>query len=94
MRLGNDGQCPAWGAGASVIAVGGSAAPRAGNIQAAWPQVDAQVQAAAFEHGLLTRAPGDTLVLAPPFVSTPQQVDRMVERLHAAISETLDGDAS
>ena len=28
----------------------------------------AAAQAAAFDHGVLTRAPGDTLVLAPPFV--------------------------
>jgi beta-alanine--pyruvate transaminase len=45
-------------------------------------------QAAAFEHGLLTRAPGDTLVLAPPFVSTPEDLQRMVERLRAAIVDT------
>jgi beta-alanine--pyruvate transaminase len=49
----------------------------------------ARAQAAAFEHGLLTRAPGDTLVLAPPFVSTPVDIDRMVERLRAAIVQTM-----
>ena len=48
----------------------------------------AAAQAAAFDHGVLTRAPGDTLVLAPPFVSTPAQVDRMVEALRAAIVAT------
>jgi beta-alanine--pyruvate transaminase len=48
----------------------------------------AAAQAAAFDHGVLTRAPGDTLVLAPPFVSTPAQVDRMVESLRAAIRDT------
>jgi beta-alanine--pyruvate transaminase len=48
----------------------------------------AAAQATAFDHGVLTRAPGDTLVLAPPFVSTPQQVDCMVEALRAAISDT------
>jgi beta-alanine--pyruvate transaminase len=47
-------------------------------------------QAAAFDRGVLTRAPGDTLVLAPPFISTPQDIDRMVERLHAAITDTAD----
>ena len=48
----------------------------------------AAAQAAAFDHGVLTRAPGDTLVLAPPFVCTPAQVDRMVEALRAAIVAT------
>jgi beta-alanine--pyruvate transaminase len=33
-------------------------------------QRGARAQAAAFDRGLLTRAPGDTLILAPPFVST------------------------
>lgn len=44
-----------------------------------------EAQAEAFKHGLLTRAPGDTLVLAPPFISTPNQIDQMVERLRTAI---------
>ncbi|HEY6134901.1 MAG TPA: aspartate aminotransferase family protein [Rubrivivax sp.] len=48
----------------------------------------AQVQAAAFDRGLLTRAPGDTLVLAPPFISTPSHIDRMVELLRLAIHDT------
>jgi beta-alanine--pyruvate transaminase len=48
----------------------------------------AAAQAMAFDQGVLTRAPGDTLVLAPPFISTPQHVDRMVEALRAAITAT------
>jgi beta-alanine--pyruvate transaminase len=52
-------------------------------------QRGAQVQAAAFERGLLTRAPGDTLVLAPPFVCEPCDIDRIVDRLRAAISDTF-----
>jgi beta-alanine--pyruvate transaminase len=48
----------------------------------------AAAQALAFDHGVLTRAPGDTLVLAPPFIATPQHVDRMVEALRAAITAT------
>jgi beta-alanine--pyruvate transaminase len=48
----------------------------------------AAAQAAAFDHGLLTRAPGDTLILAPPFVSTAADIDRMVECLRAAITAT------
>jgi beta-alanine--pyruvate transaminase len=50
-------------------------------------------QAAAFEHGVLTRAPGDTLVFAPPFVCTPTDIDRMVDRLHAAIVQSLQSTA-
>jgi beta-alanine--pyruvate transaminase len=49
---------------------------------------------AAFEHGLLTRAPGDTLILAPPFVCTARDVDRLVERLRAAITDTLRGESA
>jgi beta-alanine--pyruvate transaminase len=45
-------------------------------------------QAAAFGHGLLTRAPGDSLVLAPPFVSTRADIDRMVDALRRAIADT------
>ena len=48
----------------------------------------AAAQAAAFDHGILTRAPGDTLVLAPPFVCTPGDIDRMVEKLRMAILAT------
>lgn len=51
-------------------------------------QRGAAAQAAAFDLGVLTRAPGDTLVLAPPFISTPAQIDRMVEALRAAIVAT------
>ena len=42
----------------------------------------------AFDLGVLTRAPGDTLVLAPPFVSTPAEIEQMAERLRAAIVQT------
>ncbi len=52
----------------------------------------AAAQAAAFDAGLLTRAPGDTLILAPPFVCTPQDIDRMVDRLRAAITATATPD--
>jgi len=45
----------------------------------------ALVQAAAFDRGLLTRAPGDTLVLAPPFICTPDNIRDMVGRLADAI---------
>jgi beta-alanine--pyruvate transaminase len=45
-------------------------------------------QAFAFKHGVLTRAPGDTLVLAPPFITTRPQVDQMVDGFRKAILET------
>jgi beta-alanine--pyruvate transaminase len=48
----------------------------------------AAAQAAAFDHGVLTRAPGDTLVLAPPFITTPAQLERMLAALRAAIVHT------
>lgn len=48
-------------------------------------QHGARVQAEAFDQGLLTRAPGDTLVLAPPFVCTAEQIRDMVSRLAEAI---------
>jgi beta-alanine--pyruvate transaminase len=47
-----------------------------------------QAQALAFKHGVLTRAPGDTLVLAPPFISTRGQIDQMVDAFRKAIIET------
>jgi beta-alanine--pyruvate transaminase len=49
----------------------------------------ARAQSLAFDHGVLTRAPGDALVLAPPFVSTRDDIQRMVEGLRAAIVQTL-----
>jgi beta-alanine--pyruvate transaminase len=49
----------------------------------------AHAQTAAFDHGLLTRAPGDALVLAPPFICTPGDIDRMVGALRAAIVDAL-----
>ena len=51
-------------------------------------QRGAAAQAAAFERGVLTRAPGDTLVLAPPFISTRSDIDRMVDLLRGAIQDT------
>ncbi len=66
------------------LAAGIELAPVAG----APGQRGAAAQAAAFDHGLLTRAPGDTLVLAPPFISTRADVDRMVERLRRAIAHS------
>jgi beta-alanine--pyruvate transaminase len=47
-----------------------------------------ETQAAAFNFGLLTRAPGDTVILAPPFITTTEQVSEMVARMHRAIEST------
>lgn len=51
-------------------------------------QRGSETQAAAFERGLLTRAPGDTLVLAPPFISSHRDIDGMVDLLRTAIKAT------
>jgi beta-alanine--pyruvate transaminase len=48
----------------------------------------ARAQAAAFDRGVLTRAPGDTLILAPPFVSTLHDMQRMADALRHAIADT------
>jgi beta-alanine--pyruvate transaminase len=48
----------------------------------------ARAQAAAFDHGVLTRAPGDTLILAPPFVASADDIQRMADRLRSAIEDT------
>ncbi len=50
----------------------------------------AAAQTAAFDRGLLTRAPGDTLVLAPPFISQAADIHRMVDLLRSAIQDTKD----
>jgi beta-alanine--pyruvate transaminase len=48
----------------------------------------ARAQAAAFDRGVLTRAPGDTLILAPPFVTEETDLQRMADRLRQAIEDT------
>jgi beta-alanine--pyruvate transaminase len=48
----------------------------------------ARAQAAAFDRGVLTRAPGDTLILAPPFVTEESDLQRMADRLRQAIEDT------
>jgi beta-alanine--pyruvate transaminase len=47
-----------------------------------------QAQALAFKYGVLTRAPGDTLVFAPPFITTRGQIDQMVDAFRKAIQGT------
>jgi len=48
----------------------------------------ARAQAAAFDRGVLTRAPGDTLIFAPPFISEIDDLQRMADRLRQAIEDT------
>ncbi len=73
----------------SVRNIGLAAGIELAPVPGALGQRGAQAQAAAFDHGLLTRAPGDTLVLAPPFVCEPSDIDRIVDRLRAAICHTF-----
>ncbi len=73
----------------SVRNIGLAAGVELAALPGAPGQRGARAQELAFDHGLLTRAPGDTLVLAPPFISTPADIDRMVDRLRAAIVQTV-----
>jgi beta-alanine--pyruvate transaminase len=57
-------------------------------------QRGSDTQAAAFDAGLLTRAPGDTVILAPPFVSTHAEIDEMVDRMRSAIVQSEKPSAS
>lgn len=50
----------------------------------------ARAQGAAFDRGVLTRAPGDTLILAPPFVSEIDDIQRMADALRRAIEDTQE----
>jgi adenosylmethionine-8-amino-7-oxononanoate aminotransferase len=43
------------------------------------------------QRGLYTRARGDIVCLAPPLVTTAEQVDRIVEVLRHAIPAALQG---
>ena len=47
----------------------------------------AKVCLAARKHGLLTRPVGNTLVLMPPLCVTPNEIERMVAALRAALDE-------
>ena len=44
-----------------------------------------RIMCAAFEAGLVMRVSGDTLVLAPPFVATAEQIAEMVETLRKVV---------
>ncbi len=49
--------------------------------------VSTESSGAAFKNGLLTRSPGDTLVLALPFVREKHHIDQMDACLRRSISE-------
>ena len=53
----------------------------------------AKVCLAAREHGLLTRPIGNTIVLMPPLCVTPDEIDRMVTALKAALNDVCGGSA-
>jgi beta-alanine--pyruvate transaminase len=42
----------------------------------------------AFERGLVMRAAGDSLVLAPPFAATPEQISEMIDIIRELIRES------
>jgi putrescine aminotransferase len=43
-------------------------------------KVGERTRDACIEHGLVMRAVGDTMIVAPPLVTTPQQVDELLEK--------------
>ena len=60
--------------------------------KAEYPPADnigVQVHAATQQRGLFSRLRGDVFCLAPPVVTTTEQLDRMVEILTAAVNEVL-----
>ena len=67
------------------LAAGIELAPRTGGIIG---ERGSAAQALAFKNGLLTRAPGDTLILAPPFISEKSDIDQMIERLGSTLKQT------
>jgi beta-alanine--pyruvate transaminase len=66
------------------LAAGIELAPEGGAVG----QRGFSAQAHAFQRGLLTRAPGDTLILAPPFITTHAQLDQMIDCMGLAIQDT------
>jgi adenosylmethionine-8-amino-7-oxononanoate aminotransferase len=59
-----------------------------------WPvdlRVGFQVSLAARKHGLIIRPLGDSLLIVPPIVATPDEVRHLARALHAALDEVLPG---
>ena len=50
-----------------------------------------QVTLAARKHGLVIRPLGDSLLIVPPIVATPDEVRHLARALHAALDEVLPG---
>jgi putrescine aminotransferase len=43
-----------------------------------------------FDNGVIMRAVGDRMIVAPPLVMTGAQIDEMVERIRVCLDLTLD----
>ena len=43
------------------------------------------------ERGVITRVKGDSILLAPPLVTTPEQIDRIIEVVGESIQAVLPG---
>jgi adenosylmethionine-8-amino-7-oxononanoate aminotransferase len=59
-----------------------------------WPadlRVGFQVSLSARKHGLVIRPLGDSLLIVPPIVATPDEVRHLARALHAALDEVLPG---
>jgi adenosylmethionine-8-amino-7-oxononanoate aminotransferase len=59
-----------------------------------WPvdlRVGFQVSLAARKHGLVIRPLGDSLLIVPPIVATPDEVRHLARALHAALDDVLPG---
>jgi putrescine---pyruvate transaminase len=54
-------------------------------------KVGARLHKEMLHHGLYTRARGDVVCLAPPLVTSAEQVDRIVEILRQAIPAVVQG---
>jgi len=59
-----------------------------------WPvdlRVGFQVSLAARKHGLVIRPLGDSILIVPPIVATPDEVRHLARALHAALDDVLPG---
>jgi adenosylmethionine-8-amino-7-oxononanoate aminotransferase len=52
-------------------------------------KVGPRVQKALRERGLITRLKGESVLLAPPLISTPEQIDRIIEVVGDSTQEVL-----
>jgi beta-alanine--pyruvate transaminase len=43
---------------------------------------------ACWEKGFYVRYGGDTIQLAPPFISEPAEIERLIDALHDALAKT------